>query len=285
MSSASMNEIKARIKSVKSTMQITKAMELVASSKIQKARVCAENAKKYCSVLNETLNELFASPNIAEKEMWAESSDGATLYIVVAGDRGMAGGYNSNVIKLADSVGTAKNAVFLPIGKKVFEKFKNKNRNLYSDGFEYTCDVDADDCLSLSASICDDFISGKLSRVEIIYTEFVSMLTQAPVRRTILPVEDFADSKMSSPYPQDIVYDGNSDLLLYTAVRQYVFGLIYYAVCDSIASEYGARRIAMNSANKNAADMIDSLTLTFNRARQSVITQEITEIISGAEAL
>ncbi len=277
MSGASMNEIKARMKSVKSTMQITKAMELVATSKLRRARQNAENAAEYCRVLDEVLAPLIASPDARENALWFE--EGASedvLYIVIAGDRGLAGGYNSNVLKQfrADD----ENAVFLPMGKKALEYFSHRGCEIFSRGCEIAAELGIGDCFSAAHAVCRDFGNGRFRRVELVYTEFVSMLTQSVKRRTLLPIA-------ASEGGADVLLEGNVEEMLDASVPNYIGGLLYFAVCQSVAAESAARRTAMDAANKNAEEMIEALTLNFNRARQSVITQEITEIVSGAEAL
>ena len=279
MSGASMNEIKARMKSIKSTMQITKAMELVATSKLRRARQNADNAAEYCRVLDKAVAPLISSPDARENALWFCEGEGKdVLYIVIAGDRGLAGGYNSNVFKLVRQLEDSENAVFLPIGKKSADYFSRRELEIFSRSCETAADLDVGDCFKAASAICRDFCAGRFCRVELIYTEFVSMLSQVPMTRTLLPLacEGAAD---------EILIDADINETLDAAIPEYIGGLLYYAVAQAVAAESAARRTAMNAANKNAAEMIEDLTLNFNRARQAVITQEITEIVSGAEAL
>ena len=282
MSGASMNEIKSRMKSVQSTMQITKAMELVATSKLRRARQEAESAKDFCRVLEKAIAPLVAQGGAADESPWfspvACGADSRVLYIVIAGDRGLAGGYNSNVFKLVRQLEDSENAVFLPIGKKSADYFSRRELEIFSRSCETAADLGVGDCFKAASAICRDFCAGRFCRVELIYTEFVSMLSQVPMTRTLLPLacEGAAD---------EILIDADINETLDAAIPEYIGGMLYYAVAQAVAAESAARRTAMNAANKNAAEMIEDLTLNFNRARQAVITQEITEIVSGAEAL
>lgn len=279
MSGASMNEIKARMKSIKSTMQITKAMELVATSKLRRARQNADNAAEYCRVLDKAVAPLISSPEARENALWFCEGEGKdVLYIVIAGDRGLAGGYNSNVLK--QSGAGKENAVFLPMGKKALEFFDHRGCEIFSRRCDVVADLSVGNCFEAARAVCRDFANGRFSRVELIYTEFVSMLSQCVKRRTLLPL-----AAQESAAETDVLLEGDVAAMLDAAVPNYVGGVLYFAVCQAVAAESAARRTAMDSANKNASEMIDTLTLSFNRARQAVITQEITEIVSGAEAL
>ena len=278
MSGASMNTIKNRIKSVEGTMQITKAMELVATSKLRRAKEMAESVKPYMKVLCETVSSL-SSVSSGTDSPFSELRDGRTLYIVIAGDRGLAGGYNSNIFKLAASHDSSGEGIYLPIGKKTLDYFSRRGRTIFSSELAVAAQIGVGDSLKMAKSIADAFIAGEFTSVKLIYTKFVSMLTQLPVCEEILPLKQ--DAK-GTPEP---LYEGDIDEMLSMIIPQYIGGMLYSGVCEAVASECGARRCAMNSANKNAEEMIGDLRLKFNRARQAVITQEITEIVSGAEAL
>lgn len=281
MAGTSMNDIKAHIKSVESTRQITKAMELVATSKLRRAKEKAERSRPYYKVLREAINTIDSSGE-ARESIWSETKDsGKTLFIVIAGDRGLAGGYNSNVFRLAASLMKEGDAV-LPIGKKALEHYRHRGVEIFSSACEYADDVSVGRAFDLSESIAAAFAKGEFSEVKLVYTRFVSMLTQLATSEVLLPLaKEDAESKKDS----NMLFEGDPDEMLVKIVPQYIGGILYCAISESLASESGARRTAMNSANKNATEMIDTLMLQFNRARQAVITQEITEIVSGSEAL
>ena len=277
---AGMKEIKARIKSVESTMQITKAMELVATSKLRRAKENVERTRPFYQILEGAINEIFAASSDIESDWFLPRDVKKTLFIVFAGDRGLAGGYNSNVFKVAAELSKNTNAVWLPIGKKSLEHMRHKKNEIYSDGFEYAQDQGVGRMLALGSLVADGYKKGEYDRVVMVYTQFVSMMTQRVVYEELLPL-----STCSSGASGTMETDCDGAEMLDKIVPQYIGGILYSALCESLASESGARRAAMNSANKNAEEMIGTLMLKYNRARQAVITQEITEIVSGAEAL
>jgi F-type H+-transporting ATPase subunit gamma len=281
MAGASMNDIKARMKSVKSTMQITKAMELVATSKLRKAKENAEKSRPFYDVIKKAMDDIDSCGDVRNSEWCKEREVKKTLYIVMAGDRGLAGGYNSNIFKLIEQLSAGKDSVFLPIGKKALDYCRSRNKELYLAEYEYIADTDIGDALDIGETVASSYVSGEIDKVVLVYTRFVSMLTQAPVYEELLP---FVNDDGEHSENRELLYDGDAEELLDKLVPIYVGGIVYSALCESLASESGARRSAMSAANKNASEMIDTLMLKFNRARQAVITQEITEIVSGAAA-
>lgn len=277
---AGMKEIKARIKSVESTMQITKAMELVATSKLRRAKENVERTRPFYETLGTAISDIIAASGDFESDWFTPRKVDKTLFIVFAGDRGLAGGYNSNVFKVANELSKETNAIWLPIGKKSLEQMKHKGREVYSDSFATAADQGVGAMLALGSIVAEGYKKGEYDRVVMIFTEFVSMMTQRVVYEELFPLTNKA-SKGSV----DMETDCDGSEMLDKIVPQYIGGILYSALCESLASESGARRAAMNSANKNAEEMIGTLMLKYNRARQAVITQEITEIVSGAEAL
>lgn len=281
MAGASMNDIKARIKSVQSTMQITKAMELVATSKLRRAKERVERSRFFYETMERAIRTVENSDESGASVWGKAREEKKTLFVVFAGDRGLAGGYNANIFRLTEQLAKEKNAVYLPIGKKALEYYRHRGAAIYSDAHEYIADMNVGDAIAAAAQICESYRSGEIDRVVIVYTKFVSMISQVPQYETVLPMEK-SDQKEDGTAP---LFEGDVEEILDQIVPNYVGGLMYTAVCESIASESGSRRSAMSAANKNAGEMIDHLMLSYNRARQAVITQEITEIVSGAEAL
>ena len=282
MAGASMNDIKSRIKSVNSTMQITKAMELVATSKLRRAKERVERARPYYEVLVEAIKNVEGSRD-AGASVWSDAREGGkTLFVVIAGDRGLAGGYNANVFRLTEALAKEKDALYLPIGKKALEYLRHRGRDIFSSNFEYVSSVGVGDAFSAAELIADAYQRGDITRVTLVYTKFTSMMTQTPVYEELLP---FECEERGACQISDPIFEGDIEEILASLVPDYLGGILYSAVCEALASESGARRSSMNAANKNAAEMIDDLMLKYNRARQAVITQEITEIVSGAEAL
>ena len=282
MAGASMNDIKARMKSVTSTMQITKAMELVATSKLRRAKERVESSRPFHEMIGEAIDAIEASPEI-KSSIWSNSSEMKNpLYVVIAGDRGLAGGYNSNVFRLTAALTKDRETTYLPIGKKALDYYTHRKKDLYSKDFAYVADLSVGDALEAARLICADYKAGKFDGVILVYTKFASMISQVPVYEQLLPLDRKSGDKKEAPDP---IYAGDVEEILDKIVPEYVGGVLHSAVCEALASESAARRTAMNSANKNASEMIDTLMLKYNRARQAVITQEITEIVSGSEAL
>ena len=278
---AGMNDIKARIKSVESTMQITKAMELVATSKLRRAKETVERTRPFYQILGKAINDIVSISDERSQVWFDDSQSDKTLYIVMAGDRGLAGGFNSNIFKLTERISKDTDAIWLPIGKKALEYAKHRDYNIYSEAFAEAADQSVGSILSLGKLVSGGFINGNFSKVVLVFTKFVSMMTQTAVYETLLPLQRFDNSSTNI----DLLTDLDPASMLENIVPEYVGGIIYSALCESLASESGARRMAMNSANKNAEEIIGSLMLHYNRVRQAAITQEITEIVSGAEAL
>ena len=280
-----MNDIKSRMKSVESTMQITKAMELVATSKLRRAKERAERARAYYEVLFDIAHTI-ARKSKEDPSIWnvAPSGNRKTLYIVVAGDRGLAGGYNSNIFRLVSSLSKDKDAVILPLGKKSTEFYKHRGYDILSDSFSEVANTGVGDSIKIAELVSNSFKERKFERVILVYTKFISMLSQIPTHEEILPfTHKISDNTSISN--NDLYIEEDIEEMLDKIIPQYLSGIIYCAICESVASESGARRSAMSSANKNAEEIIGSLVLKYNRARQAVITQEITEIVSGSEAL
>ena len=275
-----MKDIKLRIKSVENTMQITKAMELVASSKLKKARDRMESARPYFMTLFNTLSDLaaytvdFSSPFLVKRPVKKSA------YVLIAGDRGLAGGYNNNMFKLFTAHSQDKNAVVIPVGKKAVDFCKRRNIEIFTEEYSQVEDLSSADCTDIGDLLADSFEKGEIDEVFICYTTFVSMLSQSPEIIQVLPLI----SVNADTYQRNTIteYEPDPEELFSMLVPQFVTGLVYGAVTESWASELAARRTAMDAASKNAQEMVSGLSLQYNRARQAAITQEITEIVAGA---
>ena len=279
MAGVSSKEIKTRIRSMKSTRQITKAMEMVAASKLRRAQAEMVNARPYFETLYETIHEIADTIREVPSPYLESRSKGRKLFVVIAGDRGLAGGYNSNILKLCLSKMEGQDAMVLPIGKKAVEFFKGKSYPLFTDSYQEAEDISASDCFSMAKQLCKAYLAGEISEIQVGYTNFVSVLSQTPSTLHLLPLPR---QNVSREKTSDIVYEPDGMTVLNTIIPEYVGGILYGALCESRASEQAARRTAMDSATQNANDMIDELNLKYNQARQAAITQEITEIIAGA---
>ena len=280
MAGGSMKDIKLRIKSVENTMQITKAMELVASSKLRKARDRMESARPYFMTLFNTLSDIaaytvdFSSPFLVKRPVKKSA------YVLIAGDRGLAGGYNNNMFKLFTTHSQDKNAVVIPVGKKAVDFCKRRNIEIFTEEYSQVEDLSSADCTDIGDLLSDSFEKGEIDEVFICYTTFVSMLSQSPEIIQVLPLV----SVNADTYQRNTIteYEPDPEELFSMLVPQFVTGLVYGAVTESWASELAARRTAMDAASKNAQEMVSGLSLQYNRARQAAITQEITEIVAGA---
>lgn len=284
---ANMKAVKLRIKSVQSTMQITKAMELVASSKLRRAKERAETCRPYFHELHQTLKDI-ARGNTDFSSIYAKEASGEKhCYVVIAGDRGLAGGYNSNLFKCLEQASKGQDYMVLPIGKKAVEYAHRRNLECVTEQFAEIADVSVSDCFEIANILCKEFESGTIGHMDLCYTVFASMLSQKPDVFPVLPLADLdEDGDSENKNVRNLIlYEPNASEVFDSIVREYLAGLIYGAVCESVASELAARRMAMDAATKNAGEMIDQLNLYYNRARQASITQEITEIVAGAEGV
>ena len=282
---ANMKAVKLRIKSVQSTMQITKAMELVASSKLRKAKERSDNCRPYFKELFATLKDIAEGNTDFQSVYSSVPAVEKVCYVVIAGDRGLAGGYNANLFKCVDAETVGRDFMVLPIGKKALDYFRRHKAELVTEAFAEVATIGVGDCFEIANLLCREYKNGTFGSIKLVYTEFVSMLSQQPHCVPVLPISDLDDDGVDEPVRDLILYEPDSIEVFDAIVPEYVAGVIYGAVCDSIASEQAARRTAMESATSNAEDMINTLNLHYNRARQASITQEITEIVGGAEGV
>lgn len=273
----SMKAIKNRIKSVENTRQITKAMQLVATSKMRKAKERIEASRPFFDTLSEALSEISNSVRDFSSPFTSVAKEGKACHIVIAGDRGLAGGYNSNLFKSLDY---KDGDIIFPIGKKVVEYFGKKDVTFFTTAYQIAADVGITDCNSIGQALADAFEKGEFTSLDIYYTGFVNVLSQVPASKEILPI---LPSKENAAKKALIEYDPSPEAVFAKIIPHYISGIIYGAVCESIASELSARRTAMENATDNAGEIIDNLSLTYNRARQAAITQELTEIVAGAQ--
>ena len=264
---ADIKSLRTRIKSVTSTLQLTRAMGLVASSKIRKATQRMLEGRDYDAAMGQLLSLLTASPECA-RSPYMQPREGKTLLVVIAGDRGLAGGYNANIFR---TIREYPDAAVVPIGKRACDRFAGELR---------LCEkFDAATAYSLATELCRRYTAGEFTRLGILYTQYVSMMSQVPEIRWVLPL-----TKPEEVPPTAVLFEPDEATILETAVPEYVTGALMAAVRESYACEVVARRMAMDSAGKNASEMIAELQLEYNRARQGSITQEITEIVAGANA-
>jgi F-type H+-transporting ATPase subunit gamma len=280
MAGVSTKEIKNRIRSMESTKQITKAMEMVATSKLRHAQQKVLSSRPYFEILYDTItgivdsNTDFSSPYLQMREVKK------SVYVVIAGDRGLAGGYNSNILKLVQSEIDGKDVTVLPIGKKAVDYFKSHKIPTLTESYAEAADVSIGDCFSIAKQLSKGYLAGEYDEICVAYTNYVSVLSQTPATLRMLPLLQSEGKRSGSQ--SDILYEPDSVEVFEKIVPEYLGGILYGALCESCCSEQAARRTAMDSATQNAEDMIADLSLKFNQARQAAITQEITEIVAGS---
>ena len=281
MAESSMKDIKLRIRSVQSTMQITKAMQLVATSKMRRSKERMENSKPYARVSAEAIAQAAASlkgGNVPFVTPRAEVK--RRCYVVIAGDRGLAGGYNANVFKAVAASAEGYDYCVLPVGRKAIEKYQHLGVELLSDDFFPVAGMPVARCYGMASLLTEGYLKGQFDEVWLVSTDFRSMMTQEVAVQQLLPVVPAEPDEKRLTTTE---YEPSAESVLEKIVPGLLAGQLYSAVCDAGASENAARRNAMDSATKNADAMISSLQLKYNRARQGSITQEITEIVAGSE--
>jgi F-type H+-transporting ATPase subunit gamma len=257
-------------------------MEMVAASKLRQAQNRITASRPYFEILSQTISDIvsanrdFSSPYLRKRE------GNRVLFVVIAGDRGLAGGYNSNVIKLAAAHMAGRDATVLPIGKKALDYFRSKGYHLLAERYAEAAEVDIGDCFSIAKLLSRAFLKGEFDEVHLAYTNFVSVLSQTAAAKQLLPL--IPEEREQRAGRSLTHYDPGPEEVFASIVPEYLGGVVYGALCESRCAEQAARRTAMDSATSNAEDMIADLSLKYNRARQAAITQEITEIVAGAEA-
>ena len=262
---ANTKALKNRIRSVDSTLHTTSAMGLVASSKMRRANLAMQSGKQYVAAFDRVVGVL-ASVSECRRSPYMREPGERTKLIVIAGDRGLAGGYNANIFRL---VATMQYDAIIPIGKRACDRYKGEfhSSEKYS-GAEAT---------ALARKLCKEFVDGEYDRLGIVYTRYVSMMSQEAEVKWVLPL-----TAPENVEPISAIFEPDEETILNATVPDYVAGILMACIRESFASEVAARRMAMDSAGKNARAMIDELQLQYNRARQSAITQEITEIVAGS---
>ncbi len=289
--------IKRRIKSVNSTKQITHAMELVASAKLRKSRELAECRRPYFEGVMETMDRIVEKTNVGSNVYMNPREVKKVAYLVITADRGFAAGYNVNVAKMVEEAITTKDdALIYTIGKKGRDYFKHRLYNVEAEYIGISEEPSYFHAKEIANIVMSGFKNEEFDEVYLAYTKFVSTMTQKPILVQLLPLtreslksddkEIEKDNKNKSVSDMSVMlYEPDPEELLNYLIPNYISNTVFGAMVESAASEQGARRMAMEAATTNANEMIDELTLRYNRVRQAVITQEISEIVSGAEAL
>ena len=285
---ASMRDIKRRKDSIQSTQQITKAMKLVSTVKLQRARVRAENSKPYFEKMYETVQSILEkSGNIDHPYLTANGSSGKAV-IAVTANRGLAGGYNNNIVKLIVDSGLKKEEVAVyGIGKKGVEALARRGYRIVEDDSDIINEPLFSDAAAIGRKVLEAYAAGEVGEIYLAYTEFKNTVVHTPKLIKLLPVEVETSQEKETEASKNapVNFEPGGVVSLDMIIPNYINSTIYGAFIEAVASENGARMQAMDAATSNADEMISALSLAYNRARQGAITQELTEIISGAEAL
>jgi len=282
---ASIRDIKRRRDSIQSTEQITKAMKLISTVKLQKSRAKAEASKPYYDMMYDTINSMLRKSGSIEHKYLKSGDSKRKAVVVITSNRGLAGGYNSNIAKLVlqnERLEPELTDIYA-IGRKGKESLGKKGYYIARDYSEVINEPIYRDAADITMELLDAFGQNRIGEIYLVYTSFKNTVTQIPTLKKLLPVEMAEGSEKADLALMN--YEPNEDEVLDSIIPKYMSSLIYGALLEAVASENGARMTAMDSATNNAEDMIEELGLIYNRARQGSITQELTEIIAGANAI
>lgn len=291
--SGQLKEVRNRIKSVTSTQQITKAMKMVSAAKLRRAQDAILQMRPYSKKLQEMLSNIVSSSSSEVSLPLAEERPAERiLFIAITSDRGLCGAYNANVIKLTRSIIKEKyaaqyekgNVTILPIGKKGYEYFSRNGFRLIDSYWEIFSDLSFDNVRRAAVHAQQAFLNKEYDRVEIVYSQFKNAATQNFISEQYLPIPK-SEKKEGNNMNSDFIFEPSREVLLLELMPKILNTQVYKAVLDANASEHGARMTAMDKASENANELLKSLKISYNRARQAAITTELTEIVSGAAAL
>jgi F-type H+-transporting ATPase subunit gamma len=294
---ASLKDIRAQIESTKNTQQITKAMKLVSAAKLRKAQNNIVNMRPYALTLRKVIADIAVTNKVSHPLMEQKEQVKKILLVVISSDRGLAGGFNANINKFTENyykehVNTLEKIDFLFVGRKAHDYFAKRNVNI----IEYITRLDKDISYELASKIAQrvmqDYLEGQYDEVRVVHNEFRSAISQVVVCETILPIDmgltsfqQNQEAQGSSNFSVDMIFEPSPEKIIEQLLVKHFDLQIYRTLSESVAGEHGARMTAMENATNNARDVINKLTLTYNKLRQEKITTELTEIVSGAEAL
>ena len=283
---ANLKEIRGRIKSITSIQKVTSAMKMVAAAKLRTSQSNMEQCRPYSNKISILLNDLLSDCDNINFDLMQKREVSKTLYVVITSDRGMAGAFNTNILKKAQSdidVDGKDQARIISIGKKSRDYFKNRKFDVISEHIDFWGELNFDHAINIGNEIVDLFISKKVDKVKVYYNEFKNLATQVMKDIDFLPLEQFASSEDKKQ--MDRLFEPSKEDILRGLIPKHINVQIWQFLLESYASEQAARMLAMENATDNAGDMIKDLGLQYNKARQSAITTEIIEIVSGANAL
>ncbi|QGP91760.1 ATP synthase gamma chain [Neomoorella glycerini] len=278
-----MRDLKRRIRSIRSTQHITRAMKMVAAAKLRKAQAQVTAARPYAEKLEEVIGRLIGAVDPETQPLAATREVKKAGYVLITGDRGLAGGYNANLIRLTEERLHAEErpVALVAVGRKGRDYFRRRQVELVRSFTDIGDEPDLIQARELARQLVELYLEGSLDEVNLIYTRFYSALRQVPQVDRLLPIKAGGAGKDGGDY----IYEPSPAGVLKALLPRYCEIKVYQALLEAKASEHGARMTAMDNATENAAEMIDRLTLSFNRARQAAITREILEVVAGADAL
>ncbi|MCH7650886.1 MAG: ATP synthase F1 subunit gamma [Nitrospinae bacterium] len=280
-----LRDVKQRIRSVKNTEQMTKAMKLVSASKLRKAQAAIQTARPYAHKMRDVMNHLVARCNKDLHPLLDNRTGNRVLLVVITADRGLCGAFNSNIVKMTQELikeNTDREISLFIAGKKGLDFFRNRPYKIQDKYLGWTKDFEYLKAVEIGDMLAQLFIENKTDRIYMVYNEFKSIMQQEVIREQLLPIvsEEAGDDQLT-----DYIFEPDEETILEDLLKRYMTTQIYRAFLESSASEHGARMTAMDSASRNAKEMIGELTLFYNRTRQAHITKELIEIVNGAEAL
>ncbi|MFQ5657520.1 MAG: ATP synthase F1 subunit gamma [Candidatus Methylomirabilales bacterium] len=286
---ATLRDIRRRINSVKSTQQITKAMKMVAAAKLRRAQQRIVEARPYAYKLQEVIGSLALRTDPEEHPLLTKHETGRKGLVVVAADKGLCGAFNSNILRRAfeylSQVGDAEvHITLLVVGRKARDFFRRRHIEREGEWINIFDHLAYTHAVEIGSQLARGYINGELDGVHLLYNEFRSAGVQRPVLEQLLPIEPLA-AEAEDLAPVEFIFEPSPHAILEDLLPRHVEVQIYRVLLESAAAEYGARMTAMEAATKNAADMIERLTLVFNKARQERITKELMDIVGGSEAL
>lgn len=283
---ASLKEIRRRIRSVTSTQQITKAMEMVAAAKLRRAQMRALAARPYSEKITEMLQNLAGAASELESPLFKARETKTTAIVLITSDRGLCGAYNANLNRHVErQLREDPSKKLILVGKKGREYFKRRPYPVLRTYVDLPGQADLEFARSLTDELIQMFIAGEVDRVEIVYTEFISALRRNILQEVFLPVGASDKAEEAPATPRDFIFEPDAETIFAELLPRYAAAKMFSAIANAMASEQGARMIAMGAARKNAGELLEALVLDRNRARQSLITREILDIVGGAEAL
>jgi F-type H+-transporting ATPase subunit gamma len=276
-----LRDIRRRIRSVESTRKITQAMKMVAAAKLRRAQETAEASRPYAEHIEDALRSVAADASASRMPLLRPRPVQRIGYVVVTGDRGLSGPYNANILrKLQQEAGDGSGATFFAVGRKGRDYLRRRGREIAKEYVGIGDYPRYHQAQAIGEDIVAAFNSGEVDEVRLVYAQFVTAMTQNPTVQVLLPVKP-PEGKAARQY----IYEPDAETVLDTLVPHYLYALLYRALLEAKASEWGARMTAMDSASRNSEELIKSLVLRLNRLRQAAITNEIAEIVGGANAL